>query len=109
MSIGMDMSKPVRIGNIMYPGVDWTRADKRPGSRKAGWEVVRKLMKQAHPNDHGPRELPGLFVMDHCQQFVRTVPTLPRDEKDMDDVDTDAEDHIGDEVRYKVRSGNNRQ
>lgn len=108
MSIGMDMEKPVRIGNIMYRGVSWTRADKRPGSRKAGWEVVRKMMKQAHPNQGRPRELPGLFVMDHCQQFIRTVPVLPRDDKDMDDVDTNAEDHIGDETRYRVRSTNSR-
>ncbi len=104
MSIGMDMEKPVRIGNIMHRGVSWTRADKRPGSRKAGWEVVRKMMKHAHPQKGRPRELPGLFVMEHCEQFIRTVPTLPRDEKDMDDVDTDAEDHVGDEVRYRVRS-----
>jgi len=32
------------------------------------------------------------------------VPILPRSEKDPDDVDTDAEDHIGDEMRYKVLS-----
>jgi RNA binding exosome subunit len=31
------------------------------------------------------------------------VPVLPRKEKDMDDVDKDAEDHVGDEVRYRVR------
>lgn len=106
MSIGIDMAKPIRLGQIIYPGVEWTRADKRPGSRKAGWEAVRNMIKQAHPNEGKPREKPGLFVMDHCKQFIRTVPTLPRDEKDMDDVDTESEDHIGDEVRYRVRSTN---
>ena len=104
VSIGMDMSKPVRIGTQMYPGVQWTRADKRPGSRKAGWELVRMMMQQAHPNDGVPRENPGLYVMENCAQFVRTVPVLPRDPRDMDDVDTDAEDHVGDEARYRARS-----
>jgi hypothetical protein len=31
------------------------------------------------------------------------VLALPRDEKDLDDVDTDAEDHAADETRYRVR------
>ena len=38
---------------------------------------------------------PRLFVFDTRQQFVRTVPVLPRDEVDIDDVDTAAEDHVG--------------
>ena len=47
------------------------------------------------------REGPGLFVFDTCAQFIRTVPSIPRDERDMDDVDTDTEDHVADEVRYR--------
>jgi hypothetical protein len=31
------------------------------------------------------------------------VPVLPRDEKDPDDVDTEAEDHVADEARYRCR------
>jgi hypothetical protein len=38
----------------------------------------------------------------HCRQFIRTVPALPRDEVDMDDVATRAEDHLGDETRYRL-------
>lgn len=51
-----------------------------------------------------PREKPGLFIFNICQCFIDTVPILPRDEIDPDDADTDAEDHIADEVRYKVLS-----
>jgi len=109
MSIAMDMGKHVRVGGDLYRGVAWTRADKSPGSRKSGWEMVRKMMKAAHVIDGLPRETPGLFVVgEECQQFLRTVTTLPRCEKDMDDVNTDAEDHIGDEVRYRVRNVGNR-
>lgn len=108
-SISGSMQKPVRIKGVKYKGLQWIAADKSPGSRKAGWQVVREWLGNAHPNqdDHGqpiPREYPGLFVFEGCEQFLRTVPVLPRDEKDQDDVDTDAEDHIADEVRYKVRS-----
>lgn len=104
-SIGIDMEKPVRIDGAVFPGVKWTHADKRPGSRKAGWEKMRSMIRGAHPNPDGPREAPGLFVVaEECSQFLRTVPSLPRDPKDLDDVDTDAEDHIADEVRYRVRA-----
>lgn len=104
-SIGIDMEKPVRIDGAVFPGVKWTHADKRPGSRKAGWEKMRSMIRGAHPNPDGPREAPGLFVVaEECSQFLRTVLSLPRDPKDLDDVDTDAEDHIADEVRYRVRA-----
>ena len=103
--IAHDMGSPVRLDGQVYKGVTWVPADKRPGSRKMGWEMMRKLIRNAQPNPEGPRELPGLFVIEReCQQFLRTVLSLPRDEKDMDDVDTDAEDHIGDETRYRVRT-----
>ena len=95
-----------------YKGVEWGRSDKSAGSRKAGWEKMRKYMRAAHPNyiyDANdkptfriPRESPGLFVFNTCTMFVDLVPILPRDEVDKDDVDTEAEDHIGDEVRYRV-------
>jgi hypothetical protein len=94
-SIATDMSR--------Y-GVRWTRADKRPGSRKTGWEQMRRMFRDAIPQGNKPRENPGLFVVDHCDNFLRTVPVLPRDlSRDPDDVDTDSEDHIADEVRYRVR------
>lgn len=81
----------------------WLPADKGPGSRKQGWEQIRKMLKAALPKPHIPREEPGLFIMDCCQQAIETLPVLPRDDKDLDDVDTEAEDHIGDAVRYRVR------
>jgi len=105
VSIGGDMGQKVRVGNIEYKGAHWTRADKRPGSRKTGWEAIRKMMKAGHRPKDRPRERPGLFVVgDECPQFLRTVLALPRSERDLDDVDTDAEDHVGDEVRYRVRA-----
>jgi hypothetical protein len=90
-------------GDMKLKGVRWEPADKGPGSRKHGWLQVRKYLKDALPNVDGPRENPGLFVCDCCEQFIRTVPVLPRSDKDLDDVDTEVEDHVGDEVRYRLR------
>jgi hypothetical protein len=102
-SIATDMSKAQIVNGVLRPGVLWTRADKSSGSRKGGWEKTRKYVKAAQPPPGGgPREHPGLFCFDTCTDFIDLFPILPRDEVDTDDVDTDAEDHIGDETRYRV-------
>lgn len=80
-------------------GVRWERADKSPGSRRRGWQLMRGRMKAAQAER---MEEPGIFVFDTCREFIRTVPSLPRSARDPDDVDTDAEDHIGDESRYRT-------
>ena len=82
-------------------GVYWDEADKSPGSRKNGWELLRKRLKAARD---GSKDDPGLYVFDTCTHFIRTVPVLPRDTRTgkTDDVDTKAEDHVGDETRYRV-------
>lgn len=75
-------------------------ADKSPGSRKNGLEVMRRMMKAVLAER--PEE-PGLYIFDTCTQgFIRTVPVLPRDERNPDDVDTNAEDHAYDDARYRV-------
>ena len=84
-------------------GVTWEKAEKGPGSRVLGWQAIRELLGHAVPLRVGePRENPGLFVCRRCVQFQETFPVLSRDDRKPDDVDTEAEDHIGDEVRYRV-------
>lgn len=82
-------------------GVKWTKADKSPGSRKHGWEALRKRLAAAR-QPSAERDDPGLWVFNTCTQFIRTVPVLPRDDKKPDDVNTDAEDHVADEARYRI-------
>ena len=47
-------------------------------------------------------EEPGLFFFDTCRHLIRTLPTLPRDSKKPEDVDTQSEDHAFDAVRYRL-------
>lgn len=110
-SIANDMLKPVKaVDGKIYHGVQWLRSDKSPGSRKVGWEKIRTYLQAAKPVEivHNgervivPREKPGLFVFSNCTHFLDLFPVLPRDEEKPDDVDTEAEDHVGDEVRYRV-------
>lgn len=87
-------------GDMAGAGVYWTYADKSPGSRKQGWEAIRGRLQNSTK-----REGPGLYTFHTCLQFLRTFVPLPRDEADPDDVDSSVEDHIGDEVRYRVYTG----
>lgn len=84
-------------------GISWTKSDKSQGSRVNGLELVRERLEASKK-----REGPGLYFMDCCKAAIGTVPTLPRDPKKPNDVDTDAEDHVYDEIRYRVLAGNNR-
>jgi hypothetical protein len=77
--------------------IRWTRSDKSPGSRKNGWDIMRKMLQQAITG-----ELPGLYVFSTCRHTIRTLPVLPRDDTKDGDLDTQAEDHIADVVRYRV-------
>lgn len=90
VSIADDMAKA---------GIKWLEADKSPGSRKIGWERIRRYLKASLDS---PMEESGLFIFDGCVQWARTVPTLPRDARKRDDVDTTAEDHAGDASRYRL-------
>lgn len=88
---------------MLDAGVEWTDSDKSPGSRKIGLQIVRDRLEASKTG-----EGPGLFFMDNCRAAIATLPTLPRDEDDPDDVDTEAEDHVYDEVRYRALAGANR-
>jgi hypothetical protein len=90
MCIADDMAKAPHY-------IRWTRSDKSPGSRKNGWDLMRKMLKQSMGN-----ELPGLYIFTTCRHVIRTIPVLPRDETKDGDLDTDAEDHLADVIRYRV-------
>jgi hypothetical protein len=78
-------------------GITWTRANKSPGSRKLGLELIRTRLDNVRRG-----EGPGLFYTDNCRAAIALNPTLPRDEEHPDEVDTECEDHLHDEERYMV-------
>lgn len=48
-------------------------------------------------------EVPHIYFFDGCANFIRTVRTLQRDEKNADDIESvDSEDHLADAVRYAL-------
>lgn len=101
-SIANDMEQAVMIDGQRFKGIIWEQADKIKGSRKQGWEQMRKRLHATKPID-GYREFPGLFVCKCAANWIRTVPWLQRDEKDMDDVPENAEDHAAEATRFRLR------
>ncbi len=47
---------------------------------------------------------PMFYVFSNCKAFIRTIPLLVYDEHNVEDIDTDGEDHIADEWRYFLMS-----
>jgi len=83
-------------------GIVWERADKSPGSRKRGWEMLRTKLEGSVPNADGTREDPGLFVCAGCVHWLELIPPMPRDTRDQDEVPAKYEDHHADMTRYRL-------
>jgi phage terminase large subunit len=68
----------------------------RPADKERinGWQRMRHWLRLA------PDGKPWLQSSPVCAYFIRTIPSLISDETKPEDVDTDGEDHAGDETRY---------
>ena len=62
--------------------------------RIAGKNVIHEALAIA------PDGLPKLRVFRSCVNLIRTLPSLPYDKHRVEDVDTQAEDHLYDALRY---------
>jgi hypothetical protein len=78
---------------MISEGCNWIRGD---NARQPGWEQMRRRFSQ--------EPQPLLYFHESCEQTILTLPTLQHDEKDMEDLDTDSEDHAADETRYACMS-----
>lgn len=90
---------PTIADEMARAGVRWTESDKAPGTRKIGLDLLRARIKEAGKDTP---EAPALYIMEHCRHLIAHLPVLPRDAKNPDDVDSDAEDHDYDATRYRV-------
>lgn len=103
---GMQLRRGETLGpsvaeDMSTQGLAWIRAD---NDRLQGWQQVHRRLQQEESVDdetgeivsHGAR----FYCFNDCRHFWRTMPLLQSSPKDVDDVDTDQEDHIADEFRY---------
>jgi len=82
-------------------GVFFRRADNARVStpkRMGGWDQVRWRLRGDEAGD------PMMFFVDHCRDAIRTLPMMQHDDNRPEDLDTEAEDHAVDDIRYACMS-----
>jgi hypothetical protein len=80
-------------------GCRFRPSDRSPGSRISGKiEVHKRLMVDEDTEE------PGLRIFENCPNLIRQLSSLPLDKNNPEDVDTKAEDHAYDALRYMVSS-----
>lgn len=81
-------------------GVMWRRADNKrvpQAGAMGGWDALRSRLV-------GEDGRPMIYLFDTCRDAIRTLPALQHDATRPEDVDTSAEDHAADEMRYACMS-----
>lgn len=76
-------------------------ADNRRIARRGafgGWDMVRFRLTGE------PETGPMLYFTENSPHMIRTLPVIQHDKQNMEDVDTEAEDHAPDELRYACMS-----
>ena len=84
---------------MIQEGCRWRPADRSPKSRVNGKLEIHKRLKV-----HEENKQPTLKILSNCVNLIRTLPLLPLDKNNPEDVDTNAEDHAYDALRYGVMS-----
>lgn len=72
--------------------------DKGDHARIAGWMQMHYRFSF---DDNG---IPSMYIFKNCEAFIRTIPLMVYDETNVEDLDTDLEDHVADEARYMCMS-----
>lgn len=67
--------------------------------RVNGWQRVHEALSE------GPDGQPWLTVHPRCKYLTRTIPQMVQADNDPEDLDTDADDHACDALRYLLMGG----
>lgn len=119
----IDMMEPEEFKSILWLAADPALQTKSPDTRvsffdiakKKGfniipgindrvpwWQVVRSFLKVTEgPNLTGTARL---RIFSTCANLIRTLPQLIYDDRMVEDLNSDGEDHAGDDLRYALVS-----
>ena len=85
---------------MIQQGCRWRPSDRTPKSRISGKLEIHKRLKVSEDK----KKEPGLRIFSSCRNLIRTLPVLPLDDHNPEDINTDAEDHAYDALRYGCMS-----
>ena len=84
---------------MIQQGCKWRPSDRSPRSRVNGKLELHKRFSVSEKTGE-----PALKIFSNCKNLLRTLPLLPVDRNNPEDVDTDVEDHAYDALRYGAMS-----
>ena len=88
---------PSLAEQMIMKGCRWRPSDRSKGSRVSGKnEVHRRLQVEEFTEE------PQLVFFSTCTNCIAQIPSLPLDKRNPEDVDTNAEDHLYDALRYGI-------
>jgi hypothetical protein len=88
---------PSLAEQMIMRGCKWRPSDRSKGSRVAGKnELHRRLQVDEFTEE------PRLVIFNNCKNLISQLPAIPLDKKNPEDVDTNAEDHLYDALRYGI-------
>jgi len=90
---------PSLAEQMIQRGCRWRPSDRSKGSRVSGKnEIHRRLQVDEYTEE------PRIVFFNSCTNVVSQLPSIPLDKKNPEDVDTRAEDHLYDALRYGIMS-----
>ena len=90
---------PSLAEQMIVEGCRWRPSDRSRGSRVAGKNEVHRRLKINEDTNRS-----GLEIFDSCTNLIAQLPVLPLSKQNPEDVDTKAEDHLYDALRYGIMS-----
>lgn len=81
-------------------GLNWRPCAKPTNGRIQAAQNFHRLLG---PNPRDPAKRPGIIFFKTCREAIRTIPTLARDPDNIEDVNTEGEDHAYDAIRYGLQ------
>lgn len=90
---------PSLAEQMIMKGCRWRPSDRSAGSRVSGKNEIHRRLKVDEYTEE-----PGIVFFNTCKHMIAQLPILPLDKKNPEDIDTKAEDHLYDALRYGIMS-----
>ena len=88
---------PSLAEQMISVGCRWRPADRSKGSRVSGKNELHRRLQVDEVTEQA-----GLTIFNNCTNLIAQLPIIPLDKSNSEDVDTKAEDHLYDALRYGI-------
>ncbi len=88
---------PSLAEQMISVGCRWRPADRSKGSRVSGKNEIHRRLQVDDITEQA-----GLTIFNNCTNLIAQLPIIPLDKSNSEDVDTKAEDHLYDALRYGI-------